>query len=720
MVVAMGFALGLLLVWSSSALAASQPSIEGVSVRNVSTNDAILEATVNPKDLSGFGADLQFQVVTNTSEYLPEIVCPTRNPPGWDGCAGALVPAALPIGGVEKAAKGESVHLDLASAGMTLKPGTTYHYRLLAATAVVTEDVLQWEGPPAYSADQTFTTPAAQAPSIEKQSASHVTSTDATLEATINPEDVERGAHYQFQLVANPNEYLSEFACPAEWVHTFQCNLGRLDSTVEGLPIGDTDGGVGGQAVSLDLAHAGVTLKPGTTYHYRVIAARIALSEDGFDWAGTLVEGADQTFTTPAGGPPSEVTSEPAEATPTGFKLKGKLNPDGLPSTYYFHYWPVRECSEDPPDCGPNTAVVGPLTGDAQREVPPIEVTGLTRGETYGYELIAGNADGTVRGNELQFTVEETGAPSEVETGAAEVAPNGVELKGKLNPHGLPTSYYFEYASDTCDEGCTPMKTAVVGPLTGDAQREVPAVEVTGLNVGERYWYRLVAHNADGAEGGDFLFFTAEMASEPTEVRTEVAEMTPDGFRLKGELDPGDLPTTYYFIYKDTGVECEDLEGCGPSTPMGGPLTGDTREEVPAFEVTGLEPGKTYRYWMIARNAKGTVRSNEVSFTTSSFDAGQLDIVAPSTTTSGPSQSGASAGASAGSGGSSSMSAVTPLGSPLGEQLTKFETPLTNTQKLAKALKACKKKSRGEQVACEKQAHRHFGKTAKKGKKKQR
>jgi hypothetical protein len=98
-------------------------------------------------------------------------------------------------------------------------------------------------------------------------------------------------------------------------------------------------------------------------------------------------------------------------------------------------------------------------------------------------------------------------SPSEVQTEPAEVTPTGVKLTGKLNPNGAPTTYYFEYARDTCDEGCTPQKTAVGGPLTGDTQQDVPAVEVTGLAPGG-YWYTLVASNAEGVTGGGLVQFT--------------------------------------------------------------------------------------------------------------------------------------------------------------------------------------------------------------------
>ena len=113
---------------------------------------------------------------------------------------------------------------------------------------------------------------------------------------------------------------------------------------------------------------------------------------------------------------------------------------------------------------------------------------------------------------------------------------------------------------------------------------------------------------------------SALAASSAPKVQIEPAEQTPTGFRLKAKVNPEGSATTYYFIYKDTGVECEDLEGCGPSTPRGGPLTGDVTQEVQA-EVTGLTPGQQYRYWLIARNAyPEDVRSQELTFTTPPAD----------------------------------------------------------------------------------------------------
>ena len=68
--------------------------------------------------------------------------------------------------------------------------------------------------------------------------------------------------------------------------------------------------------------------------------------------------------------------------------------------------------------------------------------------------------------------------------------------------------------------------------------------------------------------GGEFVNFTAGGTGEPSEVQTEPAEVIPGGARLKGELNPGGLATTYYFEYiGDNAVECLGVENCWPIRP---------------------------------------------------------------------------------------------------------------------------------------------------------
>ena len=188
-----------------------------------------------------------------------------------------------------------SVSLDLSSAGVTLAPGTTYHYRVLAARRIATEDTIEWEAPAVSGEDKEFTTP----PAIISESATNVTQHNATLGAQINPGDAPAGAFYQFQLVSKASEYASEILCPPA-TPGFSACIGTPSASA--LPIGSICGECeiepAAMPVHLDLATAGITLQPGTTYHYRVLVARRVQTEDTIEWEAPTVFGADQTFTT--------------------------------------------------------------------------------------------------------------------------------------------------------------------------------------------------------------------------------------------------------------------------------------------------------------------------------------------------------------------------------------------------------------------------------------
>jgi hypothetical protein len=135
------------------------PTIDSESVGGVIEHDAILEAKINPE---GQDVRYQFQIARNASEFLPEMACPSRPTAGL--CLGSPATAgALPIGFLIARSGDESVGLDLErETGVTLQAETTYHYRVIAVRAPLSEDTITWKGPPVYGADQTFTTQGAR------------------------------------------------------------------------------------------------------------------------------------------------------------------------------------------------------------------------------------------------------------------------------------------------------------------------------------------------------------------------------------------------------------------------------------------------------------------------------------------------------------------------------------------------------------------------------
>jgi hypothetical protein len=273
------------------------PSIETESVSYVTHDDATLEATINSKELAE-GAYYQFQLVKSPSEYLPELTCPEPEvlpPSNPDGCtspdSSPHTLGALPIGYIAKEPQGQSVSLDIATAGVTLQPSTTYHYRVLVAKRVQSEDTVDWGGPFVAGPDQTFTTP--PPPAIESTSVSNVTEHDATLEAQIDTEGLETS--YQFRLSA---------ICGGKGACLVVVNYP--------LPSGLLLGSFVDQSVSLDLNAAGVTLQPGGTYTYSLSATN----------ASGTTESAPHNFTTP------ENVVQPLTTTTTS-PLSGSGQPAG-------------------------------------------------------------------------------------------------------------------------------------------------------------------------------------------------------------------------------------------------------------------------------------------------------------------------------------------------------------------------------------------------------
>jgi hypothetical protein len=290
------------------------PVIAGESASGATGNDAKLEAQIN---LEGQNVRYQFQLVKNTSEYASELECPE---PGKSVCVGTHVAGVLPIGLVwghlENPLAAQPVSLDLESAGVKLEPGTTYHYRVIAAPSVPSEDTIEWEGPPVYGADQTFTT--ASPPVIEHESISHLTSTDATLEAQIDTEGQETS--YTFYLQEVP------YAC----LEAKPPCLPPEPAPVA-LPAGNLLGSFVAQSISADLNSAGITLHPGERYRYWVTSTstggetrgevqRFMVPEDGVQPLNRGVS-ADNTssnsgsgFQTPngsSGQPPGFAISQP-------------------------------------------------------------------------------------------------------------------------------------------------------------------------------------------------------------------------------------------------------------------------------------------------------------------------------------------------------------------------------------------------------------------------
>ncbi len=308
------------LAWGlpASAQAASAPSIESESVSHITPTDATLEAQINPD-----GLETTYEVWVGA---YPE--CIEEGPEACESSGGGPAGTGAIVGTIPASSSSHTVSVDIAKAWHNLSPHSSYIYSVSA-----TNSGWAYEGS-SYGEHKTFSTTSASAPAIESESVSHITPTDATLEAQLNTEGL--STLYQFEL---------------SYTRCREC----LSPTYNiPLPSGLLLGSFETQSVSLDLNSAGVTLKPGF-YEYSLSATSTG---------GTMaVRGGSFR-------PPEEVPEEVAQP------LKNTPSPDPQPTA-----------EPEPPSTGKNA--ITPGTTGPNSVMPPPATRVLTNAQKLTISLRA-------------------------------------------------------------------------------------------------------------------------------------------------------------------------------------------------------------------------------------------------------------------------------------------------------------------------------------------
>lgn len=193
--------------------------------------------------------------------------------------------------------------------------------------------------------------------------------------------------------------------------------------------------------------------------------------------------------------PTTGVASNPAATSAT---LNGTVRPDGLALTdCRFEY--VTEGAfqatgfSDLSSGGslPCTPAAGSIPADSSSHPVDASVSGLSPATAYRFRLLAANVNGTTPGQTASFQLgkpllETTGSPLRTTTTA--------HLEGRLFPHGLPTSYRFEYGSEgPCDTN--PCSSTESHPGGAGSEFEFVSEAIEGLSPATTYHYRLLADN---------------------------------------------------------------------------------------------------------------------------------------------------------------------------------------------------------------------------------
>ncbi len=344
----------------------------------------------------------------------------------------------------------------------------------------------------------------------------------------------------------------------------------------------------GSTAVTADLTG----LAPDVTYHYRLVASN-SIGPN---------QGADKTFT------PNAVldttTGTPSDVTQISATLNGSFTGDNHDTHYYFEWGTDNSYGNTAPalpggDAGTTTGTT-PVSAD---------ISGLSEYTFYHYRLVATNSIGTTHGVDRAFYSAPPIIPDIQETGASGITPTSAMISAQINPGYGQTIYIVEYGtSASYDQHTAP------GPaLDPDNILHPVSQGLTGLSSATTYHYRIVAINFGGVgRTPDMTFRTSDVPSVDSTSSTGVDSRNAT---LTARINPNLSSTTYHFEY---GVDA----GYGSRTAESAPIGAGAGDEGASAQLSGLAPGTTYHFRVVATNGIGKTNGKDQTFTTAPAPVG--------------------------------------------------------------------------------------------------
>jgi hypothetical protein len=301
---------------------------------------------------------------------------------------------------------------------------------------------------------------------------------------------------------------------------------------------------------------------------------------------------------------PGVDTGSASEVDRTSATLEGVVDPDGLATTYHFEYGTTAQY-------GSSTSASSAGAGTEGVSVDAV-LTGLKTETVYHFRVVAENENGMKFGADETF--ETGGAVEGILTGQADdVLATGATLNGSLEPNGFDTHWFFEYGLSEAYGSNTPSQDAGEASETVNLQ-----ATVTGLEANTTYHDRIVASNESGVSYGLDETFTTLPVPPVIEGVPGVSEVTRSSATVRATVDPKHSITSYHFVYvEDSQYEpaADDpyaAGGAGMPVSAGAGASAETVEQL----LSGLKPGTTYHYTVVAINQSGRASGADETFTT--------------------------------------------------------------------------------------------------------
>lgn len=216
------------------------------------------------------------------------------------------------------------------------------------------------------------------------------------------------------------------------------------------------------------------------------------------------------------------------------------------------------------------------------------------------------------------LTVQAPLSPPTVHTQAASfITANTAQLNGTYDSHGLVGTIGFQYGTTIAYGSTTPLGD--MGPPASTV-----SFNLTGLNPGTTYHYRVAASDAGGVVSGEDFSFTTTALALPTVQTLTASSVTSSSAQLNASYDSHGLVGTIYFQY-GTSTAYEKTTAAGDLGPPAGTAQ---------YPLASLTPGTTYHYRVVATDAAGTSFGLDQTFSTSANGPPQIQTLSASDLTS--------------------------------------------------------------------------------------
>ncbi len=491
---------------------------------SITKTTATLNASVNPNGGEVSSCELEYGP---TEAYGSKTTCSPA-----PGSGSSPVPVAGAIAG--------------------LSANTTYHFRVVATNV----------GGTGVGNDATFKT-LPDPPTVATVSASSITQTTATLNATVNPNGGEVSG---CELEYGPTEaYGSKTTC-------------------------SPSPGAGASPVPVSGSANG--LVKSTAYHFRIVATN----------AGGTSTGADETFET-APGPPTVIAGEPSSIGQTSALLNAEINPNGgTVNQCYFHFEDVTTSEVIITPC------VGlPVSGKSLVKVSAL-AEGLKAQTRYRFSLEVINSFAETEFAQGSAPFETLPGPEVITGAASQVTQATATLNATVNPNGGEvSSCEFEYGPSEA-YGSKPVPCEAL-PGAGKGEVAVSA-KLQGLSTNTKYFFRIVATNPGGTSKDTRGQTFTTLPNPPTVATGTAMSPTQSAATVTGTVNSnGGTVNDCRFEYGTStaygsSASCLTLPGSGSS----------------AVQVSGapeaLRANTTYHFRIAATNAGGTGRGDDQTFKT--------------------------------------------------------------------------------------------------------